>query len=135
MHRWALSGILLASFLLGATPAQSRRAPDPRCTAQTDVPLVRAVVAAFNSGNVAKLDRLVAREPAFQWFADGGPRRQERIGPRAEDRSTLRAWARARHRMHDRITLVGFGETNAEGGVRVNLDLRRRAADYRPRNV
>jgi hypothetical protein len=134
MKRYALGAVLLV-LLLGAVPAQSRTSHDPRCTAETDVPLVKAVVAAFNSGNVAKLDRLVAREPAFQWFADAGPRRQSRLGPRAEDRSTLRAWAKARHRKHDRITLVGFGEPNAQGGVRLNLDLRRHADDYRPRNV
>jgi hypothetical protein len=130
-----LVGVGVAALLAVVGPAQSRPSHDPRCTAAIEVPLVKSVVAAFNSGNVARFDRLVAKEPAFLWFAAAEPHRYERVGRQAENRSTLRAWAKARHRLHDRITLVRFGETDDLGNIRLNLDLRRRADDYHPRNV
>ena len=105
---------------------------DRRCTPAIQVQLVRSVVAAFNAGNGTRLDGLIARERAFRWFSDAA---DDRLGRAAEDRSTLRTYLRRRHRRHDRITLVGFGDPNGRGGVRLNLDIKRRADDYRPKNV
>jgi hypothetical protein len=104
-----------------------------RCPATTQVQLVRSLVAAFNAGNARAVNRLVAREPAFQWFSAIGP--DERIGKAAEDRSTLPAYIRRRHRHHDHLTLVRFGSKDEQGGIDLTLLLRRRADDYRPRNL
>jgi hypothetical protein len=53
----------------------------------------------------------------------------------AEDRSTIGAYIRRRHRHHDHLTLVRFGSKNEQGGIDLTLLLRRRADDYRPRNL
>jgi hypothetical protein len=119
-------------FALMPASASSRPGFDRRCTPDIQIHLVKTIVAAFNAGDVATLDRLVAREPAFQWWSD---RAANRLLRQAEDRSTLRAYALRRHRLHDHITLVNFGTTDAQGRTRLNLDLRRRADDYHPRNV
>ena len=129
--------IRLAIALLVAALA-ARGGPTPttsstRCPATTQVQLVRSLVAAFNAGNARAVNRLVAPEPAFQWFSAIGP--DERIGKRAADRSTLAAYIRRRHRHHDHLTLVRFGSENEQGGIDLTLLLRRRADDYRPRNL
>jgi hypothetical protein len=91
--------------------------------------LVRALTVAFNAGNTAAIDRLVAREPAFQWFAMGGTSpAANRYGKKAEDRSTLLAYVRQRHRHHERWTNVV-----TQGNLQIALT--RQADDYhRSRN-
>ena len=130
--RFVAIAIAGAVFTLSAASASSHVGFDRRCTPEIQVRLVKAVVAAFNAGNVTALDRLVAREPAFQWWSDRAAGRLQRT---AEDRSTLRTYARRRHRLHDHITLVDFGTTDEHGRIRLTLDLRRRADDYHPTNV
>ena len=56
-----------------------------RCPAPTQVQLVRSLVAAFNAGNSRAVNRLVAPEPAFQWFSAIGP--DSRIGKKAWERA------------------------------------------------
>ena len=123
------------ALLVAATGALGGRQPPPsvRCPAATQVRLVRSFVTAFNAGNSRAVDRLFAREPAFQWFSAIGP--DSRAGKEAEDRSTLAAYIRKRHRHHDHLTLVGFGSTDDQGRLHLTLLLRRRADDYRPRNL
>jgi hypothetical protein len=104
-----------------------------RCPAPTQVQLVRSLVAAFNAGNSRAVNRLVAPEPAFQWFSAIGP--DSRIGKKAEDRSTLGAYIARRHRHHDHLTLVGFGSMDDQGRINLTLLIRRRADDYHPRNL
>jgi hypothetical protein len=91
--------------------------------------LVRSLTLAFNAGNAAAVDRLVAREPAFQWFAMGGTSpAANRYGKEAEDRSTLLAYVRLRHRHHERWTNV-----LTQGNLQIALT--RQADDYhRSRN-
>jgi hypothetical protein len=91
--------------------------------------LVRSLTAAFNAGDLAAVDRLVAREPAFQWFAMGGTSpAANRYGKKAEDRSTLLAYVRQRHRHHERWT-----DVVAQGNLQIALT--RQADDYhRSRN-
>ena len=94
---------------------------------------MRSFVTAFNAGNSRAVNRLFAPEPAFQWFSAIGP--DERIGKAAEDRSTLGAYIRNRHRRHDHLTLVRFGSVDEQGRIDLTLLIRRRADDYRPRNL
>jgi hypothetical protein len=123
------------ALLVVAAGAVGERQPGPavRCPPVTQVRLVRSFVAAFNAGNARAVDRLFAPEPAFQWLSAIGP--DGRAGKRAEDRSTIGAYIRRRHRRHDHLTLVGFGSTDDQGRLDLNLLLRRRADDYRPRNL
>jgi hypothetical protein len=123
--------MLAAALAARAGPAPTTSSA--RCPATTQVQLVRSLVAAFNAGNVRAVNRLVAPEPAFQWFSAIGP--DERLGKQAEDRSTLGDYVRRRHRRHDHLTLVGFGSINDQGRIDLTLMIRRRADDYRPRNV
>ena len=126
----ALLGLLAVA--VGAV-GQARQGPAARCPATTQVQLVRSFVTAFNAGNSRAVSRLFAPEPAFQWFSAIGP--DQRIGKPAEDRSTIGAYIRRRHRHHDHLTLVRFGSKNEQGGIDLTLLLRRRADDYRPRNL
>jgi hypothetical protein len=123
-------------MLAAALAAHGGAAPRPspaRCRATTQVQVVRSLVAAFNAGNARAVNRLVAPEPAFQWFSAIGP--DARLGKRAEDRSTLGTYIRRRHRHHDHLALVGFGSTDDQGRIDLTLLIRRRADDYRPRNL
>jgi hypothetical protein len=122
--------------MLGCAVAALGTAPPAaaaRCPATTQVQLVRSFVTAFNAGNSRAVNRLFAPEPAFQWFSAIGP--DERIGKAAEDRSTLGAYIRNRHRRHDHLTLVRFGSVDEQGRIDLTLLIRRRADDYRPRNL
>jgi len=128
--RLAIGALAIAVVSFGGTPSAPAAA---RCPAATQVQLVRSLVAAFNAGNVGTVNRLVAPEPAFQWFSAIGP--DDRLGKKAENRATLGAYIRRRHRHHDHLTLVRFGSTDDQGRIDLTLLIKRRADDYRPRNL
>jgi len=72
--------------------------------------LVRAFVSSYNAGQVASADRLWASEPRFEWFSAGAPRSPaRRLGTAAYDRSSLRAYFRARADSHERLRIVELG--------------------------
>jgi hypothetical protein len=86
--------------------------------------VVRSLVAAFNAGNSAAVDGLVAPEPEFHWFsAPGTSPAAHRLGNKAKDRSTLAAYVRLRHRHHERWANVVI-----QGNLAITLT--RRADDY-----
>jgi hypothetical protein len=99
---------------------------------QATTRVVHAVVRAFNRGDTAALNTLVAPAGRFQWFSAPGP--DARLGPAAYRRSTLAAYVRKRHRHHEQLTLrrISTGP-NANG----NFDMRlvREADDYRRRLI
>ena len=117
---------------MGGAAGASKASVDPRrCSLEQKVALVRALSTAFNAGNDLAVHRLVAAEPAFQWFsAPGSSRDARRLGPEAYDRSTLREYVRQRHRHRERWTNVEFG-----GELRLPLTLTREADDYRRSRV
>jgi hypothetical protein len=95
-----------------------------RCSLADREKLVGSLVAAFNAGNDRAVDRIVAQEPAFEWFsATGRSPDARRLGAEAYDRSTLRAYVRQRHRHHERWTNVVSGSQP--------LTLTREADDHR----
>jgi hypothetical protein len=111
-----------------ALPSQAAVPELVRCTPQTTDRLVFALVAAFNRGDVRAVDRVVAPEPAFQWFSAGGSTRGVwRLGPSAYDRATLAAYVRERHLHHERWTRVSVG-----GPEHLPLRLTRHADDMNP---
>jgi hypothetical protein len=82
--------------------------------------LVRAVIGAFNRGDVVTFDRLVAEEPAFQWFSvSGAPGRRVRAA--AFDRTTLLRYVVSRHRRGERQRLFRFRFTG-RGAVHAHFD-------------
>jgi hypothetical protein len=100
---------VLAAGLLGPTALRADSDLE-RCPLADRDALVGSLVAAFNAGNDVAVDRIVAQEPAFEWFsATGRTPDSRRLGAEAYDRSTLRAYVRQRHRHRERWTNVDVG--------------------------
>jgi hypothetical protein len=77
------------------------------CTAVTTKALVQKFVRNYDSGQVAAIDRLWAREPYFEWFSTRAP--GARLGPAAYNRSTLASYFRARVRAHENLRVIRLG--------------------------
>ena len=77
------------------------------CTAVTARALVQKFVQNYDSGHLAAIDQLWAREPYFQWFSTRAP--GARLGPAAYKRSTLAAYFRARVRAHENLHVIKLG--------------------------
>jgi hypothetical protein len=79
------------------------------CSAASVTTTIRAFVAAYDRGRVAAADRYFALEPRFEWFSGGpsgvGPP-ESRLGARAHDRRTLRAYFASRARQHDKLIVM-----------------------------
>jgi hypothetical protein len=101
----AVAVLVLAGAALALPPAVSS-APT-RCGGATTTALVRSFVANRNAGRSAASVRAWASEPAFQWYSTGSP--GERLGPRAYDRATLRAYFDERALAHERLVVQAFG--------------------------
>jgi hypothetical protein len=129
----ALLAAAVASALGAAGPTARPQPQSARCPRPTQVALVRSLVTAFNAGDTRAVNRLMAPKPAFQWFSAIGP--DGRAGKEAENRSTLAGYIRRRHRHHDHLALVQFGSVDDQGQLDLTLLIRRRADDYRPRNL
>jgi hypothetical protein len=128
LSRRSIAGATCATLAIAASasalPAAGRGTASG-CTAARSARLVHSLVSAFNAGNVAAVDRIVATEPAFKWFSVVGPTSaSRRLGAAAHDRSTLGSYVRLRHRHHERWTHV-----TVKGVVGLALTLDRRADD------
>jgi hypothetical protein len=74
--------------------------------------LVVHFIAAFNAGDMRRLDTLFAWDdhdgneatPSFQWYSTIG--RGQRLGAASHDRSTLIPYFARRHAAHERLTLL-----------------------------
>lgn len=101
--------------------------------------VVRRVVNAFNLGDIAVFDGLIATEPGFKWFSVGGaPGR--RVGSASTKRSTLTRYVQMRHKKGERLTLLrlrfqGTTKTAARIYGNFNFTVIRRARDYPARMV
>jgi hypothetical protein len=93
-----------ALCVVAGTRAATARSTGHACSSDAVASVVRSFLSAYSAGNAAAVDRLFAREPAFQWFSMRGP--QARLGRKAYDRSTIRAYVLRRHRHHERLTEV-----------------------------
>src|SRR4051794_9889025 len=66
----------------GATPSTPSSATRlPGCPRDVSTHLASTVIAAFNRGDIRTLNRIVAPEPAFEWFST-----RNRLGGEAKDR-------------------------------------------------
>jgi ketosteroid isomerase-like protein len=87
-------------------------------------------VAAFDRGDLARLDALFAPGTSFEWYSSNAP--GLRVSEAARNRDSLRAYFRRRHLVHDRLRLVSFVFTgNSSGYGNAAFTMRRAASDYR----
>jgi hypothetical protein len=98
------------------------------CTAARTRAALGEFVQAFNAGEFHRLNALFAGPSWFRWYSSGAP--GERYDPKAQKRSTLIGYFRARHRQSDRLRIVSFqfnGNTTGYGNF--EWKMRRSAAD------
>jgi hypothetical protein len=121
--------VLLAALVL--VPAGASTASSPGCSPSELQRLVRGYATALARGDTARLDRIFAAEPAFQWYSS--PRPGNRLGDRAYDRSTLIPYFRARHAAAERVRFTdirgGYDPVRRLGGF--GFHALRRADDFR----
>lgn len=109
---------LVASIALVSPAATQATSGDASCDALTARATLRAFVHAFNHGQQDRLQRLFAQTPEFGWYSVAPP--HGRTNQRAQDRSSLIAYFRARHsRMETiRVTSFSFASTEERNGAR-----------------
>ena len=90
---------LVAALALFPGPAAARPGASG-CSEAGTTKLVRAFVRAYNRGNVARIDNLIAQEPEFKWYFVDDEREND-----SEDRSTLRLYFEERVLLNDHIRL------------------------------
>ena len=116
-----------------AAQATGTAAPEQvACDAATARSALNGYVAGFNRGQYGTLQVLFAAEPDFVWYAVAPP--QGRTGPRAQVRSTLMTYFRARHGRREvlRVVRFNFASTQERDGATManfNGQLTRKAAD------
>lgn len=100
-----------------------------------DVTALRSTLAdfvhAYNRGDARRLDRLFSRQ-GFRWYVATGPSRDLRKAK--QNRGTLLAYFRERHRRGDRLALGSYrfnGYDRERDLGHFQLDGRRRADDFR----
>jgi hypothetical protein len=89
---------------LPVPPAKSE--PPMPCAAGEVETLVVRFVAAFNSGDLSRLDALFAQEPEFEWYSTDAP--GARSTSLAYDRPSLVPYFAGRHALGERLTLRSF---------------------------
>jgi hypothetical protein len=100
------------------------------CEAAEVRALVVDFVAAFNRGDLARLDAIFAPKAAFKWYSSNAPGR--RVRSAAFRRDTLLGYFGRRHARRDRLRLLSFGFNGNSGGYgHFDYRMRRAAADFR----
>ena len=129
----AAAGLLLAGGLARGTHSAQAGPQAPNCTAEAARALVRRFVGDYNTGRLAKIDRLWAPAGRFQWYSSSPP--GARLGPRAYDRTTLINYFRGRMHEHERnlITKLGAGYDPNRDIVNFGGKVMRRADGMEPR--
>ena len=121
----ALVALILTGSAAAAGASSGTTAAVRDCTPTEAQQLVVDFTVAFNAGNTRRLNRIFAKEPAFEWYSAGKP--GDRAGREARNRSTLMRYFRARHRQHERLQFVWMGGGNAYGLFQFPFHLVRQA--------
>src|SRR4051812_31562215 len=100
--------VLVGAGALAASVAPSA-ARSEVCTPEQTEAVFGAFVKAYNSGDSAALDRLIAPASSFVWFSVSGAGR--RLGDRSKVRSTVPQYFAGRHAQRDQ-----FRDTTFQGG-------------------
>ena len=134
MRRTGLGLLIAASALVaavGATASPRERSGSRVCTPYETRATFDGFVRAFNLGEAAALDRLVASPHSFVWFSVSGA--GPRLGNRSRDRSTLLRYFETRHALRDRLVDISFsGGGNSNGYGHFTFRLTRSADDELP---
>jgi hypothetical protein len=119
---------LVAAALLPLSPAS---ATGESCDERGSRELVTRFIAAFNRGDVQRLDRLFARGTWWRWYAVGTAP-GKRIQASAYNRKTLVKYFRARQQKRERLELLSFQYNGRSNGyVHFQYQLLRQASDMR----
>jgi hypothetical protein len=126
--------VLLSTASAGPAASQLGLA---QCSPASVEGTVRAFVTAFNSGRITVAEGYFAEEPMFEWFSVNPP--GTRLGSRARDRATLRAYLASRARVHEklRVTQLSAGYNARQknfdfGGKLIRTSDEKRTASSRP---
>jgi hypothetical protein len=134
MSRPRIGAVLVVSALAVAAgvAGSSRASLGSRDCAPTEAHTTfDAFVRAFNRGNGAALERLIAPPRSFVWFSVSGA--GKRLGDRSKDRSSLGRYFATRHVLRDRLADLTFsGGGNANGYAQFGFQLTRSADDELP---
>lgn len=109
MARAWLAALIAAAAAAGAASAAPDDATGSECSPEQARATFVAFVTAFNGGDRAALDRLIAPPTTFIWFSVSGA--GPRLGERSKDRSTLTRYFTVRHAQRDQ-----FRDATFEGG-------------------
>ena len=121
MARPRLTVVLLALVAVMSTGPASALSQEETCTETRVEKLVRSFVRAYNHGDGAKLERMWAQEPHFEWYFVQG---NERTDP--YDRQGLGRYFAARRAVGDRLTLKRLSTSpGSEGEVGFGFRLTR----------
>jgi hypothetical protein len=107
----------------------------PSCDSAGSRASLAAYMVAFNNGRFVDLDAAFAPSPEFVWYSVAPPKGRSGVGSR--NRSTLLTYFRARHKRHEKLSILTFRHVSTQrrdGGFVANFngDLYRRADDLRP---
>lgn len=125
MRRRLLVMLLLTALLGASLPVNSSASPS-LCTKREARTLVANFADAYNAGHIRRLDTLFSKRD-FRSYRVG----LERDDPEAQDRSTLRAYFRERHALHDRIRVseLEIGKDVSGEGWGIAFSLQRTTDD------
>ena len=118
-----LAATLLLSLLTSTGSAMPQRY-DAACSKERTKRVVTSFVRAYNRGDLARLERLWAQEPDFQWYFVDDEREQD-----AEDRVNLPLYFDERARLGDHLELRRLSVN--ENGTDFAFKLRRTTDDER----
>jgi hypothetical protein len=126
----AFVAVLVGLCVVAATAAP-RAASGRDCAPGEAYTTFDSFVSAFNSGDRAALDRLIAPASSFVWFSVSGA--GSRLGAASKERATLARYFAARHAQRDRFRDVTWrGGGNANGYAHFGFVLTRMADDELP---
>lgn len=109
-------------------PTEEELADARACDPAAVRALVTEFVAAYNSGDIARLDSMFAQPPIFQWFS--ASRAGERFDPEAQNRDTLASYFTERHAVGERMRLKTFRFNGGDDFGNFEVRLGRSAPDY-----
>jgi len=132
------TGLLLAAmiFATGHVLASASGArPQAGCAARTPRAVVTDFLAAFNRGDLRRVDRLVAPKRQFRHFTvSGAP--GERVGQDARTRSTLIEYLAERRGRSERLLLTWFAVSRrVPASATFRFDVVRSADDFAPERL
>jgi len=125
----ALVCVLLQGCSSTAAPVSAR--VENRCNELATRTAVQKFIGAFNAGDSARLEVVLASAETFRWYSTDAP--GERFEPHARDRPGMASYVQQRHAQHERLELQRFKFDGVGAGyANFELELTREADDGLP---